>query len=116
MRERFLHIDVPADADGGQRDDRVGVVGRGHDHGVDVLLLVEHLALIAIDFGPGKLLERLGGVTLVHVTERHDVLGGALLEVVVPYAANADAGDVELLARRLLARGAERGAGNQGEG
>ena len=53
--QRLLAEDVLAGADGGGRDDRVGVVGRGHDDGVDLLAhLVEHLAEVAIDLRAGS--------------------------------------------------------------
>ena len=49
--QRLFAEDVLAGLDGRGRDDRMGVVGRGDDHRVDLLHLVEHLA---------EVVERLG--------------------------------------------------------
>ena len=62
MGERLLHVDVLAALDGRQGDHGMRVIGRGHDHGVDVLLLVEHDAEIRVTLGPRILGEGLGGV------------------------------------------------------
>ena len=46
--ERLLHVDVLAPVHRRKRDRRVHVIGRGHDHRVDVLLLVEHVPVVAV--------------------------------------------------------------------
>src|SRR4029450_7586335 len=46
--ERFLHVHVPARIHRSRRDDRVHVIRRRDDDAVDVLLLVEHLAIVLI--------------------------------------------------------------------
>ena len=50
--QRLLAIDVLAHLDGRHRHDGVGVVRRAHDHGVDVLLLVQHLAEVLVASSP----------------------------------------------------------------
>ncbi len=46
--ERLLHVDVLAGVHRGRRNHRVHVIGRGDDDRVDVLLLVEHLAVVPV--------------------------------------------------------------------
>ncbi len=74
MRQRLLAIDMLAPLDGLHRSEGVVVVGRGDDHAVNVLHLVEHLPVVGELLCLGILLERVGGVALVHVAQRHDVL------------------------------------------
>ena len=49
--ERLLHVDVQAALHGGYGGGGVHVVGGGDDHGVEVLLLVEHVAPVAVAAG-----------------------------------------------------------------
>ena len=49
--QRFLHIDMFAQVHGRERDVRVHVIGRGHHHRVDVLLLLQHLAVVGVALG-----------------------------------------------------------------
>ena len=50
---------------GGESDGRVHVVGGGHQHGVNVFLLFEHLAIVFVAFGLGKML----GLQADHVVQ-----------------------------------------------
>ena len=96
---------------GRQGDDRVRVIGGADDHGIDLLVhLVEHDAKVLELRGLGILGELLGGVLLIHVAQRDDVVAqlGHLIHVAAPLAADADAGHVELVVggkalRRLAA-------------
>ena len=54
--QRLLHVHVLAEAHRGRGDRGVHVIGRRHDHRVDVLLLLEHLAIVAILLQPRDLL------------------------------------------------------------
>ena len=94
--QRLLAIDMLAQLDGRDGDDGVRVIRRGDHHGIDALLLVEHLAEVLIPLGGWVLLEGLGGVVPVHVAQGHDVLAADLFEVPGALAADADAGDVKL--------------------
>ncbi len=114
-RQRLLNVDVLAPLHGGHRNHGVQVVRRGDDHRVDVLLLVEHLAEIRPLLRVGILLEDGGRVLGVHVAQGHDVLARALGDVVLPHAADADAGDVQLLARGRVARAAQDVPGHNRE-
>jgi hypothetical protein len=58
MGDRLLHIDVLAATHALHRDVGMGMVGRGDDDRVDVLLLVQHLAEIREERGLGELLDR----------------------------------------------------------
>ena len=51
-RERLLHIDILARRAGHDGEHGMPVVGRGHHHSIDVLVLV-HLAKIAVALGIG---------------------------------------------------------------
>jgi hypothetical protein len=46
--ERFLDVDVLAEAHRRRGDDGVHVIGRRHDDCVDIFLLVEHLPIVAV--------------------------------------------------------------------
>ena len=120
-RQRLLDVDVLAELHRRHRDDRVGVIGRGDEHRVDVLLLLEHRAEILVK---DRLRELVGGaaplhrrgcrVALVAVAERDDVVGfddvhqvGRAHAVLV-----ADDGDVHGVARGLEARASQHVARN----
>ncbi len=145
--DRLLHIDMLAQSHGGQGNRCVHVVRRGDHDGVDVLLVLEHIAIVLIalrsrqmvglelDHGieprlrlyaiepHGRLsrarrwrrlidaraqvldvgvepIERLAGIAPVHVAQRHDVLAGEVDQVIAAHAADANAGDVQRVARR----------------
>src|SRR5262249_22764411 len=75
----------------------VGVVGRGDDHGVEALLLLEHLAEVVVGFGPAV---RCGGPLEgpgVDVAECRDVLTRDRLQVRGAAAADPDEADIQLL-------------------
>ena len=64
VRQRLLAVDVLAALDGGHGGHRVGMVGRGDDDRVDLLVhLVEHLAEVAELLGLGIVLEGVGGAS-----------------------------------------------------
>ena len=106
--QRLLAVHVLAHLEGHHRHRRVDVVRRGHDHGVDVLAGLQHLAIIGIERGLG---ERLGVVLqgpLVRIAEGDDVMAAAdAADVAGAHAADADAGDVHFFAGRVLARPAQ---------
>ena len=96
--QRLLAVDVLAALDRRHRDDGVHVVGRADDDRVDVLLLVEHLAEVLVPLRLGNFVEDLGGgvQSTSHSATMFSVSHG---RVVRPHAADADAGDVQLVAR-----------------
>ena len=108
-------VDVLAQSQGRHSRRGMDVVGGPHDHGVDVLLLFQHDAEIAIAFGVGERLETLGRPDPIHVAESHDVLADHAGEVPPSLPAHADAGDVELVARSHVPLPAENAAGEDHE-
>lgn len=121
---RVLAIHVFAGGQGGERDDGVGVVGRGDDDGVDVLLFFQHHAVVHVGFRRRVTGEGRRGVVGIDVTECDDVFAGAGFEVggALALGADADGGEVEFIARSLGAEKvaaeklkAERGRGGGGE-
>ena len=58
--QRLLHVHVLAEIHRGQRDQRVRVIGRRDHHGVDVLLLGEHLAVVGVALRLGNLRLQVG--------------------------------------------------------
>ena len=105
MGDRLLHVDVLAAAHAFHRDVGVRMVGRSDDDGVDVLLLVEHLAEIGVEGGLGLLLDRAAATAEIQVAERDDVLFGGIADVARADAAEADRGHVQLLVGRDRAGG-----------
>ena len=103
VAERLLAVHVLAAAHGGERDDRVLVVGHGHVDGVDrITLLLQHLAPIGVGARVGRKLRGLGEVVRVHVAERHHLhalVREEVAQVIEAHAAHADAGVVELVVR-----------------
>ncbi len=74
----------------------VGVVGRADDDGVDVALLLQHLAEVGVALGVGEVLVGAGRALVVDVAQGDDVLGaGDGPQVAAALAAGADDGDVE---------------------
>ena len=80
-------------------DHGVRVVRRGHQHRIDVLAhLVEQDAPVLEALRGRVVAERLLGVGPVHVAEGDDVLRRHVGQVAPADAADADAGDVQLVA------------------
>src|SRR5438093_1254648 len=100
-REGLLDVGVLACFHGEQAGRRVRVIGRGNRDRVDALrLLVEHLAVVAEALRLGVALKGVLGDFPVDVAQRVDVLALHALHVVAAHAADADASDVEPIARR----------------
>ena len=98
VRQRLLAVDVLAQLQGRQRGEGVGVLGRAHDHRVELAGVVVELAEVAGIGVPWDGSEpRLVDGRLGDVAERHDVLGADVLEVGPAPAARADHGDIQLL-------------------
>ncbi len=158
--EWLLHVNVFTESHSRERDRRVHVVGGGDEYGVDVFLVIEHVAIILIALGFRQLLvfqanhsgkarlslgaieldwrltrsglwigiveallqvrdfgvevvEAFVGVAPVDVAERHDVLAGEIDQIGAAHAADADASNVEHVARRSEAA-SEDVTGNDG--
>lgn len=91
------------------------MIGRRDHNGVDVLLLIEHLAIVRIDFRPGIFFEDAPGVGGVDVAESDNVFVAELFQIVCTLAADADAGDVEFVVWRCASVEAEDVAGDDHE-
>ncbi len=102
--KRLLDEGVLAHPHGHRPGGGVGVVGRADGDGVDLVAhLLEHLAVVDVLLGVGELGRHLVELGLVDVAEGDDlaVLAG-VVGVALPLAADADAGEPDLLARRFL--------------
>ncbi len=112
-RERLLDVDVLAQIHCCYGRDRMGVVGRGDNDGVDVRLhLIEHLPKIGISRSVGKAFEGFGRAVPVDIRQRDDILACHLLQIVAAHAAGSDRGDVQLVAGRRVPDSAEYMTGN----
>ena len=101
--QRLLTVDVLAQLHRRHGGDGVGVIGRADGDGVDRFVhVVEHLAKVVVPFRLLELLEPLGvQPVVVDVTQRDDVAEAAgVLGITQPFAANADAGDVQFFIGR----------------
>ena len=76
--EGFLTVNVLAGPHGGDTGHGMGVIGSGHHHRIEVLLLYQ-LAEIAVGPGGGELPRNRGEAVLVDVTEGCDI--GDVLEL-----------------------------------
>ena len=112
VRERLFAIDMLAQFHRSHRCKGVNMIRRGNDDGVDVLLLVEHLAVVLPLPCLGEFLERAGGVRPIHIAQRDDVVIRKLGDVVPALAGDTDASDVELPAWRCRAVESEHVTGH----
>src|SRR5689334_9451032 len=99
-RERLLRVDVLACLEGRHRRHRVRVVGGGDRDGVDITsFLIEHFPIVLVTLGLRECVEAVRGILLIDVAQSVDVLVRAhAADVVRAHPADADAGDVELVA------------------
>ena len=67
------------------------VIGRRHYDAINALLLLEHLAVILIDFCFGIFLERVGRMSSIHIAKRDNVFAVQLIQIVPALAANSHA-------------------------
>ena len=111
---RLLDIDVLPGAEGRHRDRGVHVVGRGDHHRVDVLPLVQEHPIVAELLGLREGLEGARRLVRVDVAQGDDVLGGHVADHAAALAADADPGDVQLLAGRRESPARGRGAARRG--
>src|SRR5204863_9538072 len=81
VRERFLGVAVLADAHGQYAGVCMLMVGRADDHGLDVLLLVKHDAIVVVLRSPGKLLESGSGPAFIDVAQGDYVLRADVVEL-----------------------------------
>jgi hypothetical protein len=108
--ERLLDIDVTPGTHGHDAGRRMDMVRRGDEHGVDVLLLLDQFAVVAIQLRPGIFFDRSGGVIEIHIAQRDDVREAGRVEIanVAPaLTADADAAEVHLFTRRRESRAAD---------
>ena len=73
MRQRLLHIDVAPGAHGHDAGRRMHMVRRGHEDGVDVLLLVDQFAVVAVELGIRVFFDGAGGVIEIDIAKGDDV-------------------------------------------
>ena len=102
--EGFLRVDVLAQLHSRQCGDGMDVVRRGYGAGVDVLFLFfQHFPEVLVVFCFWEALSGFGRAAVVHVAKRDDVhfrAGGEFFQVASPFAADADACDVQFIAGR----------------
>src|SRR5881628_688672 len=103
-RQRLLDVRMLARFHGTQSGRGMRVIGRGNRDRVDALrFLVEHLPVVPVALRLRVALKGVFGGLPVDVAQRVDVLALHALHVVAAHAAHANAGDVELVARRAVA-------------
>ena len=101
MRQRLLAVHVLAEPHGGDAGHGVRVIRRAHDHRVDLFVhLIQQFAEVVVRLGAWKLLGFLAQPPGVDVAQGHDIRElRDLIRVTRSLAADADAGDVDLLVR-----------------
>ena len=119
VAQRLLAVDGQPGLEGPDGGGEMMVIGRGHPHGVELFLLVEQLAVVAVDLRVGELvldlLDRAGGVVHIHVGRRDNLLAGSHVHALAAHAADADEGKADLLVGGVGA-GHGRGADQQRSG
>ena len=79
------------------------VIRCGDDNCVDVLLLVEHLAIVGVDFRLGIGFKGWSGVVVINVAQSHNIFIFALAKVGRSHPPDSNPGDIQLFAGRRLA-------------
>src|ERR1039458_1907179 len=116
MGKRLLAIDMLAALDGLHRRKGVVVIRSSDDDSVDLLHLVEHLAVVGELLSLGILLEYVAGMVPVHIAQGDNILALQLAEIMGALSSDSDTGQVELLVRRGRSAQTEHRARNHHEG
>ena len=97
------------------------VVGRRNPNRVEMLLLFEELAVVAVDLRVGELaldfFDRPGGVVYIDIGRRDNLLAGRHAHTLASHSADADQGKADLLIGGIGAghgRGADQKGGRRG--
>ena len=105
MRQWLFAVDMLAATDNVHNSDRVRMVGRPDNDRVDLRVqLVEHLAKVAVTLRVRVFVVRRGSATIIHVGQRDDILTADAVDIVGSPAARTDGHNIQLVARRRLAR------------
>ena len=112
VRQRLLAEYVLAHLDRHHRNRGVSVVRGGDHYRVDLLLRLEHLAEIGVEFGLGKLLGVAVQRPAVDVAQGHHVLAADPADISRAHSADPHARNVQLLAGRGLARSSQDVSGH----
>ncbi len=116
MAQRFLAINVLAHLNSGHCRDSVCIIRRRYSNRIDVLaFLIQHFAEITVLLHVRIPLECSGRMFPINITERNEVFRADLADITAPHAADADAGDIELFARRNPAGPAKYMTRNDGK-
>ena len=99
MGQRLLAVHVQPAPQRPHDRNRVRVVGRGDDHGVEVLFLVEHLAKVDVGLGLGKPLGHLAQVQRIDVAQGDDIFADQVVDIVGALVGHADAAQVQFFVR-----------------
>ena len=98
--QRFLAVNMFAQADGHRSGRGVGMIGSGDRHRVDIFIFcLQHIAEVGILGGRRVPVEHVRRLAGIHVTKRHDVLAFAAVDVDLPFAAGTDRCDIEAFVR-----------------
>ena len=95
MSERLFAIDMLAKLDGVHGGEGVMMIRSGDDDRVDVLLFIEHLAIIFILFRFRKFFEGAGAVRPIDIAKCDDVFAAHSIDIAGALAGDADGGDVQ---------------------
>jgi hypothetical protein len=106
-----------APLDSGYRSDSVYMVRRGHDHRIDVLvLLIEHYAEVTVFSGIRVAVECARCVPPINIAQGDNVLAADVSKVTSPLPAHTDACYIELFTRRLIAGTSQHIPGHNSKG
>ncbi len=101
--QRFFAIDVSSALQRCYGRDRMRVIGRADDHGVDVLL-IEQTAEVIVGFRRGIFFLHRGEIVIVNVAQRDDVFSADTLQVFSRAVCHADHADVQPVVGREFSR------------
>ena len=106
--QRLLAVDGLAQLHRHDRGHGMRVIGRGHDHRIDVgRILLEHFAEIFETLSLGESVERTLRAFPIDVAQRIDILVAHTAHVGAASAPNADARDIERITRRAVSAAAQ---------
>ena len=107
VSKRFLTIDMLAGPHRRHGNNGMGMVGRGDDHGVNVLLLLQHHAVVFIHSCVRILVKRFGGIVRIHVAQGHNVFRLHGAQIGSAHTAYANTGNIQFFTRRGVGRPAQ---------
>jgi hypothetical protein len=106
-----------APSDSLHADNRMGMVGRGNDHCIDILLPVKHDTIVLVSLGFRVEIEHcLHRAVPVDIAKCHNILClGYILQIAATHSANTDAGNIQFITRSDMSQSGDNMGRDNGQ-